>query len=60
MMITFIVLSVYMAIVSRVAPMEPRELFGEASAVDLTPARFARVAAAGIVLVTVGLYVAFY
>ena len=60
MMITFIVLSMYIAVVSRVAPMEPRELFGESSTVDLIPARFARVIAGGIVLVTVGLYVAFY
>jgi SSS family solute:Na+ symporter len=60
MMITFIVLSVFIAVVSRIAPMEPRDLFEEAGAVELTPARFARAMACGIVLVTVGLYVAFY
>ncbi|MGY8776781.1 MAG: solute:sodium symporter family transporter [Longimicrobiales bacterium] len=60
MMITFLVLSAYMAVMTKVAPTEPRNLHAREPAVELTPARHSRFVAATIIAVTAGLYVSFW
>ncbi|NNF26494.1 MAG: sodium/solute symporter, partial [Gemmatimonadetes bacterium] len=60
MAITFIAIALFMGLVTRLAPGEPREMARGTTGVNLTPAPGARLWAAAVVVGAAGLYVFFW